>query len=489
VLVWRHWPRALVAFAATGAALLSATRAPDVGAVEAARPVGAVHVRILGINDLHGHLDPTAVGGRRAGGVAWLSSGLDAHSRGVPTIRVTAGDSPGASPLISAHFHDRPTVEALALMHFDVGTVGNHDFDEGPDEMQRLVDAAGFPYVAANVLDAKSGRPLLEPFVVVDRGGVKVGFIGVTTPSSARWLMPEYAQRLRFADISDTVNRYAGELEAQGVHAIVVLAHAGGVQESDSTGSGEIVDETRQMRGAVDAVIAGHTHTLMNLRVGGKLVTQAVAFGTAFDQLDLWIDPRSDEVVDSSAEVHRTWDDEVAPDPRVSAMVERYRTALGDLATRPVMFAAEPITRSAGPNGPNELGWLVAESQRRAAHADVAFVPPDWVRSDLPAGPLTYADLFEAQPFGNDVVRMRMSGRDLQAVIDEQQRPGQPELVSAGLPAAIEPNRSYVVAASSFLAAGGEGFKAFTRATRRETIGKDIDALVTLLAQRFPASA
>jgi 5'-nucleotidase len=471
--------------AATSAALATAMRPPDVQATGGA-PVGAVHVRVLGINDLHGHLDPTAVGGRRAGGVAWLSSWLDSRSAGVPSIRVTAGDSPGASPLISGRFHDRPAIEALNLMHFDVGTVGNHDFDEGPDEMERLARVADFPYVGANVVDKATGRTLLPPWTVVERGGVNVGFIGVTTPSSKRWLMPQYARQLSFEDISDTVNRYAAELEARGIHAIVVLAHAGGVQESADSASGEIVGETEQMSSSVDAVVAGHTHTLMNVHVGGKLVTQAVSYGTAFDQLDLWIDPATDDVVHSSAEIVRTWDDEVEPDPRVASMVGGYRAQLGDLATRAVAFAPEGVTRTPGPDGPNELGWLVAESQRRAADADIGFVPPDWVRADLDPGPVTYADLFDVQPFANQIVRMRMTGADLQAVLDQQDLPGQPELIAAGLPQRIEPERSYVVAASDFLAAGGEHFTAFTRGTDRETLGKDVDALQALVAERYP---
>jgi 5'-nucleotidase len=481
----RQWPRVFVAFTATSAALLSATRAPDVSATEGG-PEGSVRVRILGINDLHGHMDPTAVGDRRAGGVAWLSSWLDSASTGVPSIRVTAGDSPGASPLISGWFHDRPVVEALNLMHFDVGTVGNHDFDEGPDEMQRLERSAEFPYVSANVVDKSTGRTLLPPVEVVERAGVKIGFIGVTTPSSARWLMPEYAARLEFEDISDSVNRYAGELEQRGVHAIVVLAHAGGAQESDTSAAGEIVGETEQMTDAVDVVVSGHTHTLMNVRVGHKLVTQAVSYGTAFDQIDLWIDPHTGEVMQSAADVPRTWNDEVGPDARVAAMVEGYRARLGDLATKALAFAPDGVERTAGPDGPNELGWLVAESQRRAAGADVAFVPPDWVRSDLAPGRVTFADLFEVQPFGNQIVRMRMTGADIEAALAEQERPGQPQLLVAGLPERIERDRSYVVAASEFLAAGGEGFGSFTRGTDRQAVGKDVDALAKLIAERYP---
>jgi 5'-nucleotidase len=468
---------------ATGAALLAAARAPEVGAQTsgAGRPL---HVRILGINDLHGHLDPSLVGERKAGGVAWLASWLDSRSAdGTPAIRVTAGDSPGASPLISAHFGDEPAIEALRMMHFDVGTVGNHDFDEGVDAMRRLAGTAGFQYVGANTLDAASGEPVLPPYTIVERAGVRIGFIGVTTRASARWLLPRYAERLRFADISDTVNRYAGELQARGVQAIVVLAHAGGTQESDEAGEGEIFTETKQMTDAVDVVVSGHTHTVINVHSGHKLVTQAASFGTAFDDIELVIDPQTKDVLDARADIVRTWNDELAPDPVLAAMVERYRARLGDLATRTVAFAPRPLTR--GPDG--GLGALIAASQREAAHADIAFVAPDWIRADLQAGALTYADLFQAQPFGNELIRMKMSGADVEAVLAQQEAPGHPFLVAGGLPGPIDPGAEYAVVASEFLAAGGEGFSAFERGRDRTPAGKDIDALVAYAERVLPA--
>jgi 5'-nucleotidase len=495
VVLRRHLPRVLIALAASGAALLAAVRAPEVAAT-ASGPARPVTVRVLGINDLHGHLDPTDLAGRAAGGVAWLASWLDRRSAdGTPTIRVTAGDSPGASPLISAHFRDQPAIEALNLMHFDVGAVGNHDFDEGPAEMLRLVRGGGgfvgadFPYVAANALDADTGRPILPPYVVLERAGVRIGFIGVTTRASARWLLPRYASQLRFADISDTVNRYARELQDQGVQSIVVLAHAGGVQESAESATGEIVDETREMSDAVDVVVSGHTHTVIDLHVGHKLVTQAAAFGTAFDQIDMTIDPRTADVVDARADIVRTWNDApgLRPDARLAAMVEGYRARLGELATRTLAYAPEPIARMPGDGSPNRLGDLVAESERAAAHADIAFVAPDWVRADLPAGRLTYADLFEVQPFGNELIRMTMTGADVQAVIDQQQEPGQPLLIASGLPERIDPRADYTVVACDFLASGGEGFSAFMRGRDRTAAGKDIDALVDYAERLLPA--
>lgn len=98
----------------------------------------------------------------------------------------------------------------------------------------------------------------------------------------------------------------------------------------------------------------------------------------------------------------------------------------------------------------------------------------------------SYGTAFDVQPFGNQIVRMRMSGTDVAAVLAEQERPGQPQLLVAGLPKRLEPARSYVAAASDFLAAGGEGFGAFTRGTGRETVGTDIDALVALVSNRYP---
>jgi 5'-nucleotidase len=109
-------------------------------------------------------------------------------------------------------------------------------------------------------------------------------------------------------------------------------------------------------------------------------------------------------------------------------------------------------------------------------------VPPDWIRADLPAGALTYSDLFDVQPFGNELIRMQMSGADLQAVLDQQDVPGQPTLIATGLPAQIEPGVDYSVVAGEFLAAGGEGFSAMTRGTDRRPVGKDVDALAAYAA-------
>lgn len=378
------------------------TPAPGAG------PPGSVELQLLGVNDLHGRLESPKAGRREAGGApvdiggaAALDAHLDRAERSHPgrTIRVHAGDMVGASPLLSSHFHDEPTVRAINLMDFDVGTLGNHEFDEGGDELARLLrggqrsdgrqfkrDAGGreantsapdfggvdFPYIAANTVDREE-RLRLPPTRVIERAGMKVGFIGVATTATPNHVLDEYTERFEWLDISDTVNRHAAELRRQGVEAIVVLAHSGAYHANGDSGpaAGEIIDETREMTGAVDVVIAGHTHSQLNKRVGNaedggdKLVVEAKSYGAAFDRVRMTVDRRSGDVTAKHADTPTTWNDEVTPDPATAALVARYRAALDGLGERAVGRLAEGLERG------GSLSDVAALAQRRLARADV----------------------------------------------------------------------------------------------------------------------
>src|SRR3954468_2881150 len=311
--------------AAFAAALLVALLGLNAGAnTPDSKPrAGTVQIQLLGVNDFHGHLEPPQPD---LGGAAWLGAWLNraAGSQDDRTIRVHAGDMVGASPLISSHWHDLPTIEATNLMGFDVGTLGNHEFDEGGAEMLSLVRHAHYPYLAANTLDRETGKPILPPYQVVERAGVKVGFIGVTTTDTPYFLLSQFARQFRWADLSDTVNRYVPVLQRQGVQAIVVLAHAGAFQHGDDA-DGEIVDEARQMDPAVDVVVAGHTHSRLDLDVGGKLVVEGLSYGVAFDRVTMTVDRASGDVVSKSALVMPPRHDGIEPDRDLAALVDSYR--------------------------------------------------------------------------------------------------------------------------------------------------------------------
>ena len=477
------------------AAFTGAIAAAALGLAAAAGPPEqsrrTVEIQLLGVNDFHGHLESPGTAAREAdgpevplGGAAALAAHLDRAALSYPgrTIRVHAGDMVGASPLLSSHFKDEPTVRAMNLMEFDVGTLGNHEFDEGGDEMLRLLGGTRFPYIAANTID-REGELDLPPAMVLERAGVRVGFIGVTTPSTPRFLLDRHARRFEWRDISTVVNRHAADLRSRGVEAIVVLAHSGAFHESGETGpaAGEIIDETREMSSAVDVVIAGHSHSRLDTVVpnsdgdGGKLVVEAKSYGRAYDRVRMTIDRASGHVIAKSADTPDTWNDEVALDDEISALVAGYRQALGGLGDRVVGRAAVPLENRAPDGDPGNLGTVAARGQRRLAEADIAFVNDGNLRASLDAGPLTYAELFRACAYEHPVMRMQMSGRDVQRVLD-QRSTGVPLHVDG--PSRIDPARSYTVAANQLLIDEGD-IEALTRAAADATsAGTDLEALV-----------
>lgn len=480
-------------------------------APEEPRARGTAEIRLLGVNDFHGYLERTG----ESAGAAYLAAHLDRYER-ANTITVHAGDMVSASPLVSAHFHDEPTVLAMNEMGFDVGTLGNHEFDEGREEMQRLIrggqregsedtsepnfPGATFPYVAANTLDRETGGPVLPPYTVVKRDGVKVGFIGVTTLETPEIIIPDAAEDFRFADISETVNRQAAELEDQGVRTIVVLAHSGALDTDLGGTADEIVTETKQMDDAVDAVFSGHTHNRLDLRVAGKPIVQAEQYGTHFGVVDLSVDRASGEVTGSKARVVSARKDGVRPDPEVAALVEGYAGRVARISGRVVGTAGERISPSPTAAGESALGDFVADGQRDLAGANFALVPTGGLRTSIAQGPVTYGELFSVQPSGRDLIRMELSGEQVRNALERQYRPGRDHLLAVSglryahdptrppgervtalaLPdgAEIDPDETYTVSVNGFLAAGGGEFEVFTEGEDRRIVGTDIDALV-----------
>ncbi|MBA2694184.1 MAG: 5'-nucleotidase C-terminal domain-containing protein [Rubrobacter sp.] len=485
-----------------------------------------VDVQILGFNDLEGNLEPYENDdGEEIGGVAYMDAYMDEMEAGNPegTLRVHAGDLVGASPLISAYYHDEPTIEASNLMELDIGTLGNHEFDEGGEEMLRLIEGgqredgmeekdgentsapefegADYPYVSANVVDAETGEPIIEPYEVIEVNGVEIGFIGVVTTETPSKVVPDAVEPYEFRDLSDSINPYAEELREDGVEAIVVLAHSGNQNEDVEPPEGEIVDEAPQMSDAVDVVIAGDTPFPLDYDEDGTTVVQGTGTGADFMAVEMSVDTESGDVVESSGEVVEVITADVEPSEDIAAFVEERQEIVAEVSGRTVGEVAEAISTEQNDAGESPLGNLIADAQREYAEADIAFMNPGGIRADVPEGEITFEDLFTVQPFDNGLVRVEMTGEEVEGVLEQQfETPEATILQISGLEytydeeapegeriteiiledgSEIDPEATYTAAINSFLSTGGDGFTDFTEiGESSETVGGDLEAFV-----------
>jgi 5'-nucleotidase len=376
---------------------------------------------------------------------------------------------------------------------------------------------AVYPTVVANVVHRDGGKPVFPAYLIRRLGGVRVGVIGAVLEDTPGIVLPDGAHDLVFSDEADAINRAVAELQKQGVHAIVVLLHQGGWQApyagptraGGPAPKGPIARIVSGLDGDVDVVVSGHSHQFTNALLpsrGGRpvLVVQAWSRGTGYDDIDLEIDPRSGDVTRKSARVVTTWVDGAPPaDPAVTTLVANSTRRVAPLAERVVSSAAHDIPREANAAGESLLGDLIADAHRKAGASDVALMNPGGIRDDLRAGPITWGELFTIQPFGNDLMKVKMTGRLLRDVLEQQWR-GQaaPRLLAVsglhytwddeapdgdrvrrveigGQP--LEPDRVYTVTVNAFLAAGGDGFSDFTRAQDATPGENDLDALVLYL--------
>ncbi len=480
-----------------------------------------VHLQILAINDFHGHITSTEkLGGMPVGGAAYLSTYLlERERQAQATLRVHAGDAVGASPPLSGLLQDEPTIEILSVLGFDVGVPGNHEFDEGLAELYRLQygghhDATGyfhgssFPLVAANVSRRDTGEPILPPYVLKAELGVPVAFIGVVTIETPSKVTPTHVSNLEFEDPVEAVNRWVREIRSMGVETIVVLAHEGGTVDEDSgLVTGPIVDIAFGVDDAVDVIVSGHTHQGYAARIDGKLVVQAYNKGTSFADIDLVIDGNTGDVVDSVAEIVTVWADAVQPDPRILGLIRQYEEEVKPVTDRVIATAASDLTRTQSAAGESALGNLIADAHRWAAASDIAFTNPGGIRSDLQSGEVTWGELYVIQPFGNDLVKMTMTGEQILRLLNQQWRqvgdsmevkylqvsgikyawdPSRPlgdrivwAAMDDGTP--IQSDAEYTVAVNSFLASGGDGFTVFTEAGEGTVVANDLDALILFL--------
>ncbi len=436
--------------------VLTAIAAP----VMAGKPV-TVDVQILALNDFHGNLLPPGnFGTTPAGGVEYLATHIDTlRAMNRNTVVVSAGDMIGASPLISALFHDEPTIEAFNLIGLDYNAVGNHEFDEGWAELMRMQEGgchpvdgcqdgdpfygANFRFLAANVVREDNGKTIFPAYKMRSFAGAKVAFIGMTLEGTPSIVTPSGVAGLDFLDEADTVNALMPELKRHGIETIVVLLHEGGAQNQSSNPgtmnqcsgfSGPVVDIVERLDDEVDMVISGHTHNAYNCNIDGKLVTSASSFGRVLTKIDMTIDRTTGEVVSMAAN-NLVVTRDVPPAPLLTALINKYQTLVAPLANRVIGTITADIMRANSAAGESALGDVIADAQLDATDdpgfgdAVAAFMNPGGIRADLlyaqisggeQPGEVTYGEAFTVQPFGNSLVTMDLTGTQVDTLLEQQ---------------------------------------------------------------------
>ena len=519
------------------------------------------NVTVIGVNDFHGNLLPTSFripdpADRtktltvQAGGIETIGGILDSARKENPnTVFVGVGDMTGASPLISALLRDEPTVDALSQLGMAVNVVGNHEFDNGIKELMRFqkggcdsnatdrackfnntFKGASYSYIAANVIDTATGKPVFPAYKMVTVGTAKIAFVGAVLKDTPTVVTPTGVAGLSFEDEVASINKVMPEIKAQNPDAIIALVHQGGASTDAfdvvncKTLSGDIVKIAQGLDSSIGAVMTGHTHRGYNCQIPGpdgkaRTVIQGDSYGHLLQRLDLRVDIanhrldtlKASNVVVDSATLPKNAD--------MTTLVNKAKSITDPLGKQVVAtLGVEQITRTANTAGESVLGDVIADSQLAAAasaakgSAVIAFMNPGGIRADLPVNvpnpnkTVTYGDVFTVQPFGNIMQVITLTGAQIKAALEQQfdnPATGQNRIlqVSQGFTytwdnaaakgskvsnirlngVALDSAASYRVTLNNFLADGGDGFTTFAQGTNRTGGDVDLDAFQNYL--------
>ncbi|AKK02641.1 bifunctional metallophosphatase/5'-nucleotidase [Corynebacterium epidermidicanis] len=471
-----------------------------------------VKFNVTAITDFHGHFEQTT---KKTGevvdpGAAVLACMVPKLADGNPQAFVSSGDNIGGSSFSSALLQDAPTMEMLNAMGLEASAVGNHEFDKGFSDLTGRVGINGdgeakFPYLGGNIT---GDNPDLKSYVVKDLNGVKVAFVGTVTDTTPQIVAADAVTGLNFANPLEVTNQLATELKKSGeADVVVALIHEGNLTAA-------------QFGPDVDAALGGHTHLVGNEKItradGSPFVwAQAGSFGRNIADLDFTFDPATKKLIDIQSQVvdAATMMQEcgTTPNASIQAIVDKAVAAAATEGNRAVTTLNHDFLRGLNES---QLANLIAEATKQgiadktSVKPDLGLINPGGVRADLFAGEVTYKEVFDVQPFANDMTYATLSGAEIKQVLEQQWQPKNGNETTTmlgwsnnfsytfdvtrpkgnritsisvdGQP--IDPTRNYVVAAGAFLLNGGDGFTALKNGTMASSGLLDVDLFATYLS-------
>ena len=516
---------------------------------------------LLSINDFHGNIqaqDPTPAqlrlpdgsGGLKpaeaAGGIAYLASALGELRAAHPgAVLVAGGDLIGASPPASALLGDEPSLQAMVELGIVASALGNHELDGGLAELQRKIagrcPAGGcllpgyggihFPYLAANLVDAETGKPLFPSHVIRKMDGIQVAFVGVATRDTPSVSLPANMRGLRFLDEAETLNALVPQLRAEGAQVLVAVMHEGaewhGAANDPSYAcpelSGRGVDIAHRLSPDYAMIVSAHTHMAYTCKIDGRLLVQGGSFGAWITETTLVVDDRG-RLLQADAVNHPVLQSRYQPVAKFAAIEANAEALTAPVRLRPIAMLAHGLSRiPRDPMGDAPLGNLIADAEVAYArshdtvHAGpvIGLMNQGGIRTDLAGHPgraVTFSELAAIEPFHNDVVALTLSGAQLRELLIHQ-LPGarsQPRMLQPsanlryrwtrtaddraslldvtidGQP--LDDAGSYRVVVNNFMADGGDGLSVLREGRDRVLLGRDLDALLEWLGQHPEAA-
>jgi 5'-nucleotidase len=449
---------------------------PEVVGLDTSVPPPPKTIQILGTNDFHGRIlnNPT---GAEAGAAVLAGAVKQLRDQNEDTLFAAAGDLIGASTFESFIQHDKPTIDALNEAGLDVSSVGNHEFDQGYDDLVNRVMApydvddnpfggAQWKYLGANVKFKATGNPALPATWMKKVDGVDVGFVGAVTEHLPELVSPAGIADLEITDIVEAANEEAENLKDEGAEIVILLVHEGAATTSYASATDPASDFGKIVNGVngdIDAIISGHTHLAYNHRVPvpewaaqdrpvtKRPVVSSGQYGYNLNRLRFRVDPMTGEVLGIRTSVLAlqsndgagNWTPNYLPDSATASIVADADAVGKVLGARQLGEIAGPFNRARtstnaeNRGGESTVGNLVAEVQRWATPdfvggAQIAFMNPGGLRQDMVGGvtagdpyprTLTFRQAADVQPFANTLVNMDLTGAQIKATLEQQWQP------------------------------------------------------------------
>jgi 5'-nucleotidase/UDP-sugar diphosphatase len=459
------------------------------------RAVQWQHLVILHTNDIHGHLAqeeawwlnpnfPPPVGNAAAAAVIIKGEREAAASKGYGLLLLEGGDIFQGTP-VGEFTKGKAVMEYMNLMGYDAMTLGNHDFDKGPEVLKPLIEMAKFPVMAANIVDSVSRKTAdyIKPFTMLERGGIKIGLFGITTHYMRGMATPEHIQGLDFAKESATAQKMVDTLKALGADIIIALSHAGFRHDK------AIADTVA----GIDVIVGAHSHTGLRQAYEDPahhtIIVQTFGHLTTIGKLDLSIDPVTRKIMGYNSKLQELSTEEVDKDTAITALIEKWRTLAEAGFDSAIGYAQNDINRSGG-DKESTIGDLICDAMMEASGADFAFQNTGGIKADIPKGEITYRNVYNVDAFGNYIVTMEMTGAQVLRICEtsvlgyhaifqvgglrmkfDAKKPIWQRVSSVtvmkeiGEP--IDTAKTYKVAINNFLAAGGGNYKIFQEGRNR----------------------